>query len=489
VGDALADAFLGLTNTARLSTALDIRQPSIAYEGYAQDNYKVSRKLTLNLGIRYEFQTPYIEQNNRLRNFVVDPASPRYGQFVAVAGTSTRARSFTNPDRNNLGPRVGFAWQATGGTVVRGGYGVFYDAVSQMPFASRPTQNPPFYLQSDIPTATSASTSLVRIRDGFGADALNPAVLEGRSIAAVWPEKFVDGITHQWNLNIQRSLPGNSVFSAAYVGTNTAHRRLGSLQINQPKPGPGALAPRRQFPLYADVAMDVPLGTANYQGLELKFERRFTRGFSVLGGHTWSHAMIGDIGQDTTLRAPEKQLSPEDVRHRFFVSSVWDLPVGKGRRWLSGGPLGRAVEGWQLSPIFTAQTGLPFTPGIAGNPANTTGGIRPDRIRDGNLPRDRRSPELWFDPSAFAAPAAFRFGNSGANILAGPGAVNLDLMAGRTIRVRERWRIDFRAEFFNLLNEAHFLFPAATVNNAGAGAVSQTADAARQIQFGLKVVW
>ncbi|MBI3683770.1 MAG: TonB-dependent receptor [Acidobacteria bacterium] len=489
LGDALADTFLGLTNTTRLSTPLDIRQPSFAYEAYLQDNYKVSRRLTLNLGVRYEFQTPYIEQNNRVQNFVVDPAKPDYGKLVPVRGSSIEERSFQKPDYNNFAPRIGFAWQVNDHTVLRGGYGIFYDAVSQLPYGSRPAQNPPYYLQVDIATPNASAASAVRVRDGFPPDALNPNVLEGRSIAAVWPYSFADGITHQWNLNVQRNLPGNSVVSAAYVGTNTAHRRLGALSMNQPKPGPGALNPRRLFPNYSDVSMDVPLGTANYQGLELKFERRFTRGFSILTGYTWSHAMIGDIGQDNTVWAPEKGLSPEDLRHRFFLASVWDVPVGRGRRWLGGGILGSLTGGWQISPIFTAQTGLPYTPGVAGNPANTTGGIRPDRLRDGNLPPSERRPERWFDVQAFAVPAPFRFGNTGSNILQGPGLVNLDLMVGRTFRLSERCRLDFRSEFFNLLNEAHFLFPAATINAANAGAISQTVDAARQIQFGLKLVF
>lgn len=488
-GDALADALLGLTNTTRLSTPLDTRQPSIAYELYLQDNFKLSRSLTLNLGVRYEYQQPYTEQNNRLQNFAVDRSSPDFGKFVAVRGSGVGDRSFQRPDRNNFSPRIGFAWLATPRTVVRGGYGIFYDAVSQMPYGSRPIQNPPFYLQVDIPTANNAATSNVRVRDGFAPDALNPAVLTGRSIAAVWPFVFPEGVTHQWNLNIQRNLIGNTVFSAAYVGTNTAHRRLGAVSINQPRPGPGALNPRRLFPDYSDISMDIPIGTNNYQGLELKFERRFSRGFSIVSGYTWSHTMAGDISQDNTVWAPEKARSPEDLRHRFFTASVWDLPFGKGRRWTQTGALAHLLGGWQLSPIFTAQTGLPFTPAVAGNPANTTGGIRPDRIGDGNLPRGQRTPERWFDVQAFASPAPFRFGNSGNFILNGPGLVNLDATIARTFALTERVRLDFRGEFFNFLNEAQFLFPNATINQPTAGVISQTATSARQIQFGLKVLF
>jgi len=344
-------------------------------------------------------------------------------------------------------------------------------------------------LQVDIPTANSASTSNVRVRDGFAPDALNPRVLTGRSIAAVWPYTFPEGLTHQWNMNVQRTIFTATTVSAAYVGTNTVHRRLGAVSINQPRPGPGALNPRRMFPDYSDISMDIPIGTNNYQGLELKFQRRFSRGFSILSGYTWSKTMAGDISQDNTVWAPEKARSPEDLRHRFFTASVWDLPFGKGRRLLTQGPLAHVVAGWQLSPIVTLQSGLPFTPSVVGNPANTTGGIRPDRRANGNLPRGQRSPDRWFDVQAFAVPAPFRFGNSGNFILTGPGLVNFDVNIARTFALTERVRLDFRAEFFNLLNEAQSLFPAAAVNQPTAGIISQTATSARQIQFGLKLVF
>ena len=199
--------------------------------------------------------------------------------------------------------------------------------------------------------------------------------------------------------------------------------------------------------------------------------------------------MAGDMSQNNTILAPEKtQLSPEDLRHRFFLSSVWDLPFGKDRAWLSRGFLGYVAGGWQLSPIFTAQTGLPFTPAVPGNPANTTGAIRPDRIGNGNLSREERGPDRWFDTQAFAVPAAFRFGNSGNFILEGPGLINLDLTIARTFALSERMRIDFRTEIL-MTNEAHFAFPNATINQPTTGVISQTVDSARQIQFGLKFIF
>ena len=133
--------------------------------------------------------------------------------------------------------------------------------------------------------------------------------------------------------------------------------------------------------------MSVPLGGANYQALEAKFERRFSGGFSILSGYTLSKTLERQIGQLTSVLAPEKRLSFQHLPHRFFTAGVWDLPFGKGRRWISEGVISHIVGGWQISPILEVQQGLPFTPTVNGNPANTTGAQRPNRLRDGNLSR------------------------------------------------------------------------------------------------------
>ena len=486
-GDAMADAILGLTNNAQLSAVLDNRRINWSHEYFIQDNWKITPKLTLNIGMRYEYQSPYVEQNNRAANFVIDPADSAFGTVIFPRGDSVEQRSFRRRDLNNLAPRIGFAYQAGRKTVIRGGYGIFYLGTFSLPTGATPDYNPPFYLQVNIPTAAAAANSAHVIRNGFSPTALNPNVLDGRSLAAIWPNSWSDGTMNQWNLNVQHSLPWNSLVSVAYVGSNTVHSALGAVDINQPAPGAGANEPRRQFPRFADILMIPPLGKANYQALEAKFERRFSQGFSILAGHTFSKTLEGGIGQRTTILAPEKRLSLQHLPHRFFTAAVWDLPFGTGRKWLSGGALGQVVGGWQISPIFEAQRGLPFTPSVNGNPANTTGGQRPNRLRDGNLPRGERTPERWFDPTAFGVPAQFTFGNSAANVLEGPGLVNLDVSIARTFRVSERIALDFRSEFFNIFNDAHFLFPNAVVNTAPAGTISETASSARQIQFGLKL--
>ncbi len=490
-GDAIADGLLGLTSNMRFSTPLNIRRHGYAYETYIQDNWKVTPRLTLNLGIRYEYQSPYVEQNDRAMNFIIDPDDSRFGTLVGPS-SGVEGRSFRRRDLNDWGPRIGFAFQATDKTVIRAGYGVFYVATFRLPVLADPTANPPFYLQNDVPTNAASATSNVVIRDGVPPDALNPEVITGRSLVGVWPFSLPNGTTNQWNLNIQQTLPGNSLVSFAYVGSNTV-RTESAANLNQPEPGAGPNNPRRWFPQFANINTNPAVGGANYQGLEAKFERRFNKGFSILSGYTWSKTLAKQLGQRTSYwhLAPEKTISSQHLPQRFFLASVWDLPFGNGRKFATRGPLSRIIGGWQFSPIFEAQRGLPLSPSVAGNPANTSGGQRPNRVRDGNLPRSQRTPERWFDVGAFEVPARYTFGNSAAWIIEGPGLVNLDVMISRTFDLTERLTLDFRTEIFNVFNEAHFNFPNGTVNRPPAGQISSTMECcpARQLQFGMKLIF
>lgn len=493
--DTIADALMGLTNTARLSTAIDARRHAWSYETFLQDDWKATRKLTVNLGLRFERQTQFVEQNNKATNFVVDPTDPAYGTLIDPRGDSRHDRSFRQLGRTDFAPRIGLAYQLNEKTVIRSGYGVFYLGSFSLPTNASPEFNPPYYLQTDIPTSTTAANSAVIVRDGFPAGSLDPTVLAGRSVNAVWPYGFPNGMTNQWNINVQRTLPWNSLFSIAYVGSNTAHRQEVA-NVNQPTPinlAPGvSLANRRAFPTFSDINMIIPMGNANYQGLEMKFERRFAKGYSILTGYTRSKTLDGELTQNTAILATQKSVSIQNLPQRLFVAAVWDLPFGKTGHWAQKGLMAALLGGWQISPIFEAQEGLFVSPAVTNNPANTTGGQRPDRIGDPKLPRGERTPERWFDVNAFdwTTPAAeTRFGNSAANIIQAPGLVNLDLMVARSFQFAERFNLAFRTEFFNLTNEAHFGFPNTQVNTPNAGLISSTASSMRQIQFGMKLTF
>jgi hypothetical protein len=488
--NSIADAMLGLTNNAQLSTPLDHTLMATAWEVYFQDNFKVSRKLTLELGARYEYMPPFHERRDRLANFVFDSRLPGAGTIVlSDPKGSHETRSFQKADRNNFAPRIGLAFQATPSTVIRAGYGIFYDNTVPVNFDLLAVMNPPNYLRTDIPTSNQSATSNLIVRNGFPSNALQPNLLTGRALFSAWPYEFPDGLTHQWNINIQRSLPGNMVVSAAYVGTNSVHRRIGPTDLNQPVPGPGDLNARRTYKDLAGVTTSVPEGRGNYQGFEVRFERRFSAGFSTLNGYTRSKTMQTDMSENTRLLIREKGLSTEHIPNRFFSTVTYELPFGKGRKWVTSGPIAYVVGDWQISSMISVQNGMRLTPGITANPANTTGAGRPDRIGNGNLPRSERTPERWFDRGAFTVPAAYTFGNAGVNIIEGPGLVNFDAAVARVFRLTERFRLDFRTEFFNALNEAQFGFPNMTVDRPVGATISSTDRPARQIQFGLKLVF
>jgi hypothetical protein len=273
--------------------------------------------------------------------------------------------------------------------------------------------------------------------------------------------------------------------------------------INAPKPGPGPAQPRRLFPSFAAIDTLSPFAHATYHSLQTKVERRFQSGFSLLSSYTWSHAIDNStdsentgagngpiLPQDPFNTNAEKATSGFDIKHRFVTSFVYDLPFARGDGWLGASKLARAVlGGFQIGGIFVAQTGQPVNPAVAGNPANTGSPVRPNRLGDGRLSRDERSVDRWFDPTAFAVPAPFTYGNSGRNVLRGPGLVNLDFLIGRNFHLKETMRLELRGEFFNLTNTAHFAKPNAFIGSPQAGLITATAAPNRQVQIGLRLVF
>lgn len=496
-GNAFADALLGLTSTATVSNAYNTTLFATAMEYYAQDDFKLSRKLTLNLGVRWEYMPPYVEWHNRYSNFVFQKGLPGYGTvLLAPTSGSSEERSFQQASTHDFAPRLGLAYQITGSTVLRLGYGIFYDTSSQTPVSNLPATNPPYYLRSVFQTASSGATSSIVIRNGFPGAALQPeaTAVGGRSLFTAWPYAFPDAATNMWNMNLQQGLPNNVSVSVSYVGSNTVHRRAGNetlagQDLNQPAPGPGALGPRRAFPAISTILTDAPVGGANYQALEVSVERRFKGGFSLVGGYTWSHALMVNVGENTRILQREKSLSPQDIRNRVFNTVVWALPFGPKQRWVTSGLASHLLRNWQLSTLLTAQSGLIFTPAMSANPSNTTGATRPDRVASGVLNGAERSWRMWFNKAAFQVPALYTFGNAGAQILRGPGVFNIDASVYRGFQIKERAHLEFRSEFFNLDNHVNLSNPNALIDNAVGGMISSTSTAARQIQFGMKLVF
>ena len=498
IGNAIADLLLGQTSNAQLTTRQIVNMESQNYGVYFNDNWKVSPRLTLNLGLRYEFMTRFVERDNRHASFDLNPGSPTYGTVVLARDGNHRARTFSDPDRNNFAPRLGFAWKVTDKTVVRGGGGIFYGGVGYYAVGQTTAASPPFFLNITYPTATTAAISSLVLANGFPADALSLSrVVNPATGAQLYNYPFPT--VYQGNLSIERDLFAGFVGTVAYVGNSTTHLN-GQIDMNAPVPGPGAVNPRRPFPTFGAINLFTGFGHSSYNSLQLKLERRFRNGFSFLSSYTWSHALDNTQDtEDTTIATlpqnqfntnAEKSSSGYDLRHRSVTSIIYDLPLGREGKWLSGSKAARAIlGGFQLGGIFVMQTGQPVNPGVAGNPANTTNPIRPNRLADGNLPRGERTIDRWFDKTAFAVPAAFTFGNSGRNVLVAPGLINLDLLVARNFTITDRTRLEFRGEFYNATNTAHFGRPNAVIGSPQAGTITNTATPNRQIQLGLRLVF
>ncbi|MEO8660458.1 MAG: hypothetical protein ABI693_18460, partial [Bryobacteraceae bacterium] len=382
------------------------------------------------------------------------------------------------------------AWRLNSRTVVRSAFGVFFGRDENMGIGRRPTNNPPYVaLNTYGPDPNYAPIALAI---GFPDDALDLDKLSAPAVVSFLrhaPTPYVQ----QWNFNLQRELPGGLVLQLAYIGSS-AHALYSPDQINSPQPGSGAIQPRRPFPQFGALTWYVPLVSSNYSSFQATAERRFARGFGLLAAYTWAHSIDnGASNADRDDWAPqnpadyraERGSSNFDIRHRFSLSSVWQLPFGKSRRFLGTGPAAAIAGGWQLSGIVSAQTGLPFTPRLPTDTAGTGTPIRPNRIQSGVAATP--TVQSWFDTSAFVSPPPYAYGNSGRNILSGPGFRNVDLGLSRLFRLGERVRLEFRAEAFNLFNTPQLGSPNPVLTFNTTGAISTVTNPQREIQLALRL--
>ena len=505
-GNGFADFLLGDANTATVSTQSigDVRQRYAA--GFVQDDWKVTSKLTFNLGIRYEVWTPRMERNNLQANFL-----PGSGQLIFPNNTAPAAipanrvapipdgigaRTLVRQYDANFAPRLGIAYQIAAHTVLRTGAGIFFASPNFPGVGVTLPGNPPFLISAAYPSDQIHPT--ITLAGGFPPNALNPQSINlANTSLSAFELDFKPAYVAKWSFGLQQQI-SQFLLEANYVGTRSVHLP-DFYNLNQPYPGSGTVASRQPFQGFNTINYTSVVASSNYHALEMRAERRLSHGLQMLASYTYSKAI--DIGGeqldgDTTLRdarniEAERSLATFDQRHRFVTSVVYALPVGKGQavnisnRFVDG-----IVGHWQVNGIFTAHTGQPFTPELNFSPANS-GDNRPNRIADGNLPADQRSIGRWFDTSAFQAGPSFVFGNAGRNILTGPGAVNLDFSTFKAFPIRplgEQGSLQVRAEFFNVLNHPQFGLPNNTVNIPQGGTIT-SASPMRQIQFGLKLVF
>jgi len=463
---------------------------------YIQDDWKVTRKLTINLGLRYDISTgyPYEEVNDRQTQFDLET-----GTVVPVGSGKFPNRSGIQSDRNNFGPRFGLAYQISPRTVLRSAWGMYF---AMKPFALDRglATNPPYFL-NNLVTNDQANFAGARSLSDGPLRTINPNA-PGQNYTGI-DQNFGLPSVNQWNLAIQHQLPGQQQLTVAYVGTKGTHL-LQSININQPVPGDGPVDARRRYPRNATVRMQTTRGNSAYHSLQALATKRFSSGMHYQFAYTWSHS-IDEVDPDgnTFFGTPINNLalnrgnSQFDIRHQVRLTFGYDLPFGKDKAFLTSlNPIGNTVlGGWSINGGLALYTGFYFDVAAAANTLNIGEGVRADRLRDGNLPSGERTIARWFDTSAFANPGFRLWGNGGRSVLVGPGTKQLDFSVFKHFPVGEGKQLQFRAEFFNLSNTPQFNNPVATIGSPTFGTVTSAGSeqtfqrAQRQIQFALKFLF
>jgi outer membrane receptor protein involved in Fe transport len=468
---------------------------------YAQDDWKATRHLTLNLGVRYDLYTWPSETNNLQANF--DIAT---GQLV-LPGTNGYPKSLINTDTNNFAPRIGFAYSPTsdGRTVVRGGYGIFY-FLDRGGIDNQLAQNPPFSGQSqfqyengfrinlggEAPNNTNNPTAV----DPNGLPGKGPLNVNLSSPANVsviaYPKNNVTSYAEQWNLQVQRQLDVNTSFSLAYVGS--AGIDLTSL-FNYNRQTYDAASGVRPFTNLGNVNLNITNGTSHYNGLQAQLQRRLSRGVQFNASYSWSHTIDDSPGTLDTQSdhvdlfnfRHERANSLLDIRHRFVLNAIFELPFGHGKPWGNSfnGVEQAVLGGWELLPILTLQSGMPFDINDSKNQPNT----RPDLI--GSLQQINHL-KTWFDTAAFVDPASVGGvyvapGTAPRDPFTGPARKFLDLTIEKNFKITERVNTEFRTAFYNITNSPQFSAPSGDINNGDFGKVTGIVlSSERQIEFALR---
>ncbi len=465
---------------------------------YAQDDFKVTPRLTVNLGARYDVMPYAREKYNRLSNF--DPAT----RTMLIAGQNTSPR-LRNTDYKDLAPRVGLAY-ALGrqyNTVIRAGYGIGYiDPVGAAGALNSTEFNIPFYYVSNI-TEFPFSAPTYTLSGALPKLVMPPATAPTGNQRYLVPTDR-NQYSQTWSLSIQRALSASLMLEVAYVGTSGV-RLLDTANINAAPPGATDPTTRQPFgPALGTIEEIANSGHSSYNGLQSKVEQRFSHGLSFLASYTWSKSMDnqsngtddsaaeGQYPQNPLDRALERGPSSFDRTHRLTGSLVWALPFsGKGpaEPGLAHRFLRHVAGGWQLSNVFLAETGSPFSVLMPCAAINAQGNnCRPNRISSGELPSDQRSVNEWFDTSAFVTPAPFAYGDAGRNILRGPGSATVDAALAKSFTWggTESRKLQIRWEVFNSLNHTNLGLPASTTNSPGLGSIT-SAGPARVIQLGARL--
>ena len=514
-GNAFADFLLGYPTSAISGIGRGDEDGRTSWiHLYAQDDWRPRNNLTLNIGLRYEYNQHMRDANNRLSSVDLDVPGGRYviatdeDNVIDPSGTALLplipipyvtseqagwSRGLMDPSAVRLAPRLGFALGLNDSkTVLRGGYGIFLNQWAysvQTAFA----RNLPFFFtkQIDVPSDVRVPTLQTRnILTSTATGTIAPTIMD-----------FAYSVEYSqtWSGGIQHELFPATMVEVSYMGTWTLGADNATVH-NVPEPGPGAIQPRRPIPQLSRISAIRFDGESIYHGVTFKIERRLVDDFSFNVSYTLSHSKDdasspGPTESETNVpqnvrnifdETGEWALSSFDHRHQLIASGVYQLPFFRG----AGGLKEALLGGWRANAIFVAQSGAPFTVNLSVDRANIGAGPaqRPDQLRDPNLPSGDQTPERWFDTSAFALPAQFTFGSAPRNSVTGPGFANVDFALAKTWRLAGSSEFEFRWEVFNLLDRANFDLPNRTFGNANFGRIF-SAKSPREMQFGVRLAF
>ena len=500
--DGAADLLLGFpSSTSRKIGTVTNHIYSTNLGAYLQDDYKISPNLTLNIGLRYEIQkTPYEEYgqmtnyvpslgkvilagNSTLTNLSDTLASVGLTGLVALASDVGLPKSLVNTNYDNFSPRIGFAWRPFGnsGTVVRSGYGVFYTGSRLSAMRTDLTGGFPYSISQSF-TGSTTNPNLVTLANPFPASL---AKVSGLTSANGYEVNAPSPYLQSWNFTVEHELGSGVAFEVGYTASKGTH--LGrKYDIDQELRTPAATI--RPYAGFGDIEYYSFGGNSSYQAGTVTLRKRFDHGLFFRANYTYGKSIdlnsglnyAGDGGyqgaQNSLDLNSERGRSDFDIRHVFSMNFAYLLPFRRNA----------LVRGWQLAGSGTARSGQPFTPQLSGPSIDLAQATRPDRIANGSIANP--SATMWFNLNAFVTvpDSAFRYGNSGRNILDGPGAINMNLALSKQFQLSERAKAQFRWETFNTTNHTNFQLPADALDKSNAGSITK-ANASRVMQVGLRL--
>ncbi len=480
--NAYADFMLGLPFTStRLNPIVDRKQTSKELGLFVTDTFKVTPKLTLDVGLRWDrfsastYDDRWMFNWDRQSGNVIIPqeAVSKVSAYYPKTIKIVSGQVVPDPDKRNFAPRIGVAYRMNDKTVLRGGYGVFNEFLGKY---TRLQGGGPFAVTETYQNTIEAGVPLFQMPNPFPSATVSPRI-PSQSVTG-YPNQTQNGYIHQFNLTVERQVHDVG-FRLSYIGSRNRGMNY-TISINKPTPSLTPFtADRRPYPQYVGASFYRSDGASNYDSLSFQATRRV--GMVTFDSHwTWAHGMTNYLNLENPY-SPLLWSRDFFAKHRVVLNTIWELPFGHGRRFLNAlpGAADQILGGWKLVWVAYLQTGQYFSPTFSGSdPSNTnTSGGLPDRICDGNLPPGQRNVDRWFDVGCFAVPPKGRFGNSGMNILEGPGMHVHNVTLLKQFRITERLKLDYMVMAGNLFNHPNFMQPTTNVTvPSGAGRVYRTPD-------------